>query len=261
MNPQYLWHPLANGHPPPWADAWGQDRYGVWVGFSIGEACQRLRWIRPGKFLMGSPADESGRFSNEGPQHPVTISEGYWLFDTPCTQALWQAAMGDNPSRFKQELGRPVEQVSWLDAQTFIGRINKIIPGLSLSLPTEAQWEYACRAGITGATYEDDLDEMAWYGSNSNSETHNVGLKRPNGWGLYDVLGNVLEWCEDGRREYIERVEIDPEGATYETANRVLRGGSWDFLANHVRAAYRQAREPSHCYGDVGFRCARVQGA
>ena len=106
---------------------------------------------------MGSPGDEPGRYDNEGPQHDVIISTGYWLFDTPCTQALWVAAMGDNPSYF-QSPDRPVEQVSWKECQQFFERINQQLPGLDLSLPSEAYWEYACRAGTQGAVYQGDYD-------------------------------------------------------------------------------------------------------
>jgi formylglycine-generating enzyme required for sulfatase activity len=107
-------HPLIYGQPPDWADAWGQDKYGAWVAFTINEITQRLRWIPAGEFLMGSPESEEGRFSEEGPQHEVTLTNSYWLFDTPCTQALWEVVMSNNPSRFKNPQ-RPVEQVNWFD--------------------------------------------------------------------------------------------------------------------------------------------------
>ena len=137
---------------------------------------QRLRWIPPGRFLMGSPDDEEGRGSDEGPQHEVTIGSGFWMFDTPCTQALWEALMGKNPSRF-QSRDRPVESVTWKDCQEFLRRLNAKV-GLSLSLPSESQWEYACRAGTTEATYAGPLeikginnapilDAIAWYVGNS----------------------------------------------------------------------------------------------
>src|SRR6185503_13178891 len=110
---------------------------------------------------MGSPPEEAGRYSNEGPQHEVELSHGLWLFDTPCTQALWQAVMGRNPSRFKGQ-NRPVESVSWEDCQTFLDKLNAQLPGLAVRLPTEAQWEYACRAGTETARYAADLDAIAW---------------------------------------------------------------------------------------------------
>jgi formylglycine-generating enzyme required for sulfatase activity len=285
-------HPLVYGRPPDWADAWGQDDYGAWVAFTIDEVTQKLRWIPPGEFLMGSPENEAGRYDIEGPQHEVTLSKGYWLFDTPCTQALWQAVMDDNPSRFKDPK-RPVEQVSWQDVQKFLQQINERIAGLNLVLPTEAQWEYACRAGTTAATYAGDqeilgennaplLDAIAWYGGNSGHEfdldegedssswsnkqyphtragTRQVAQKRPNAWGLYDMLGNVWEWCLDARREYDITAVVDPTGPTNDELYRVVRGGSWYVDARRVRAAGRRANAPGFRYRYLGFRCARVQ--
>ena len=132
------WHPLADGYPPGWASEWGQDRFGIFIAFSLGEITQRLRWIPPGRFIMGSPEDAPGCWEAEGPQHRVNIRQGFWLFDTPCTQALWEAVIGENPSYFKSA-NRPVEQVSWDDVQEFLQRINERIPGLDLLLPSEAQ--------------------------------------------------------------------------------------------------------------------------
>ncbi|MGH7492721.1 MAG: formylglycine-generating enzyme family protein [bacterium] len=255
-------HPLIDGCPPVWASAWGQDQYGIWVAFNYGEAEQRLRWIPPGHFVMGSPNSEAGRFHDELP-HRVTLTQGFWLFDTPVTQALWSAVMGKNPSQF-QSPQRPVEQVSWNDCQAFIEKINHHIPGLALRLPTEAEWEFACRAGTTTATYAGDLDikdennapvldAIAWYGGNSGvnfelkngvdssgwpgkqhahkkASTHPVAQKVPNAWGLYDMLGNVWEWCGDWYGAYSGKEEIDPIGPK-EGAIRVSRGGGWNGLA------------------------------
>lgn len=131
---------------------------------------------------MGSPDDEPGRFGDEGPQHEVILSSGFWLFDTPVTQALWAAVMGDNPSYFKDPK-RPVETVSWDDAMQFNERVNLIVPGLDLVLPTEAQWEYACRAGTATPNYagaDKDLEDIAWFSSNSDEQTHPVATKRCN---------------------------------------------------------------------------------
>ena len=161
------WHPLIKGNPPLWASEWGEDRSGVFVAFTLDDITQRLRWIPAGKFLMGSPEEETqglatadqeqAWFDHEHPQHEVYMSQGFWLFDTPCTQALWTAVMGDNPSRF-QSPDRPVEQVSWDDVQEFLHRINARVPGLELVLPTEAQWEHACRAGTDTALYTGPID-------------------------------------------------------------------------------------------------------
>ena len=133
----------------------GRDRYGLWVEFSLGAAAQRMRWIGPGRFQMGSPDEEEGRFNDEGPQHEVTLTKGYWLADAPVTQALWQEVMSGNPSNFNDPM-RPVERVSWDNAMQFLKRINQMIPALDFVLPTEAQWEYACRAGTDMPTYAGD---------------------------------------------------------------------------------------------------------
>lgn len=142
------WHPLAEGSPPLWASGWGEDDHGVFVEITVGEVTQALRWCPPGRFLMGSPKDEAERFEDEGPQTEITFERGFWLFDTPVTQALYEAVTGETPSHF-EGLDRPVEQVSWDDAKAFLDGINERIPGLELCLPSEAQWEYACRAGST----------------------------------------------------------------------------------------------------------------
>ncbi len=251
---------------PTWANDFGKDKYGLWAVLQYGDVEQRLRYIEPGKFLMGSPANEVGRWDDEK-QHPVTLTGGYWLFDAPVTQALWQAVMGANPSRFKGD-DRPVEQVSWKDCARFIEKLNVEIPGLGLQLPTEAQWEYACRAGTAAATYAGDLEDetkssvltdIAWYRANSGSDTHSVGEKNPNPWGIYDMLGNVYEWCSDWwSGDLGGKHEVDPTGPKRGTY-RVFRGGGWYGRARHVRAAYRVSYGPGHRGDDVGFRCARVQ--
>lgn len=287
-------HPLATGCPPCWASGWGQDRWGVFVEFTLQEVTQRLRWIPPGRFWMGSPEKEPGRIDREGPRHQVTLTEGYWLFDTPCTQALWEAVMGNNPSRF-QSPTRPVENVSWNDAQDFLARINARIPGLDLTLPSEAQWEHACRAGTATAIYTGELailgernapalDPIAWYGGNSGVDfdldngydssgwkekqyphtkagTRPVKLKRANPWGLHDMLGNVWEWTQDHWHGDYRGAPDD--GSAWEDrdagADRVLRGGSWLNLARLVRTAYRSRGHPANRGGYDGIRCARVR--
>ncbi len=274
-----------------WALDGGLDEYGRWAAFEVEGVVQRLRWIYPGRFMMGSPEDEKGRFDDEGPQHEVTLTEGFWLGEVPCTQALWEAVMGENPSRF-QSPQRPVETVSWEACQKFLERLEAQVPGFSGRLPTEAEWEYACRAGTEQATWAGDLeirgendalrlDVIAWYGGNSGVDfdleagvdsagwpkkqhphtragTRVVGLKRPNPWGLYDMLGNVYEWCSD-RWDYTSGYpgyrRVDPEGV--DGALRVFRGGSWRSDARYVRAAYRYALVPGERYVDLGFRLSR----
>jgi formylglycine-generating enzyme required for sulfatase activity len=273
---------------PSWASAIGRDQVGLWCELEFKEVRQRLRWIAPGRFPMGSPEQEAGRYDDEGPRHEVTLSQGYWMFDTPCTQALWEAVRRHNPSRFVDPQ-RPVEQVSWEDCQEFLAQLNWQLPGLALNLPTEAQWEYACRAGSETAAYAGDLrilgqndapllDAIAWYGGNSGVDfelaegeeasgwrekqyefahagTRRVGEKAPNAWGLYDLLGNVWEWCRDGNRAYAAEAVRDPVGPEEASAARVIRGGSWYSDARCMRAAFRDWLPPALRVVDLGFRC------
>ncbi len=294
MSPPELQSLLA-GHPPPWACAWGQDHYGVFASVGVGEVEQRMRWIPPGRFWMGSPETEEGRWDNEGPRHIVTLLDCYWLADTPCTQEMWEAVMGSgsNTSKFRSPR-RPVENVSWKLSQDFIARLNELIPGLKAFLPSEAQWEYACRAGTGMATWLGDLeiegdrnapllDSIAWYGGNSGvgfeldqgrdtsnwqgkqyshskAGTRVVASKHSNPWGLYDMLGNVFEWCNDW---FSDRYEAEPAvnpGGPKEGPGRVFRGGSWDSYARSVRAAYRSWYHPDNRSPYLGFRFARGQG-
>ncbi len=259
-------HPLADGLPEPWASEWGEDRFGPFMGFSVGKVVQRMRWVPPGEFMMGSPESEVGRFDDEGPQHHVTLTHGFWLADTPCTQDLWQAVMGENPSHFSDVTRRPVEQVSWDDCQRFCSKLEALVPGLGARLPSEAEWEYACRGGTTGATWVGELDlqgskaraidPIAWYSGNSESSTHPVGQKQANPFGLYDMLGNVWEWCEDWDGPYVSGFAIDPQGPRA-GSYRVFRGGSWSSHARLVRAAFRLWYSPGGRYDYLGFRLAR----
>ena len=253
-------HPLATGCPPAWATVWGQDRRGVFAGFIVAGVEYRMRWIADGTFMMGSPEDDEDHFPDEGPQHPVTITRGFWLGETPVTQALWQAVMQENPSHFRgPEL--PVEQVSWEDCQRLCAQLEALIPGLDVRLPTEAEWEFACWAGTSAATHAEDgapLDAIAWWSGNSEGKTHPVGQKQANAWGLHDMLGNVWEWCSDGMRTYSSEPAVDPIGAV-QGGHRIYRGGSWDDDARCVRAAYRNADPPGRRYRVLGFRLARGQ--
>ncbi|MDR3632788.1 MAG: formylglycine-generating enzyme family protein [Isosphaeraceae bacterium] len=248
--PDDFWN---GGVAPAWADRWGRDRFGPWVDLRVEDARQRLRWIRPGTFWMGSPEDEEGRYPDEGPRHEETIASGFWMFDTPCTQALWEAVMGENPSEFKG-LDRPIENVSWDQCHDFLKRLNERCEGLDLKLPTEAQWEYACRAGTDTPRYRENLNEIAWYSGNSQRETHSVGRLFPNAWGLYDTLGNVFEWCED-----VWTPDYSTTKAATASARRVIRGGSWLNDAQYVRAAFRSHDGPSIRLHDLGFRCAEFR--
>jgi formylglycine-generating enzyme required for sulfatase activity len=222
-------------------------------GAGVAGLVQRFRWIEPGEFWMGSPDDEAGRDSDEGPRHRVRLTAGYWLADTACTQALWQAVMGENPSHFKDDPMKPVEQVSWDDVQAFLERAQAMLSGVALELPTEAEWEYACRAGTEtpfsfGATISPAL---ANYDGNHPYGGAEKGLYRektvpvksfaPNPWGLYEMHGNVWEWCADGQRQYAGEPHENPRGseALEDDAPRVLRGGSWSGHAGWLRSAYR----------------------
>ena len=252
---------------PAWAVAFEKDEYGVCATFEYKKVRQRLRYIEPGRFTMGSPETEIGRWDDER-QHQVLLTRGFWLFDTPVTQRLWEAVMGDNPSNFRSP-DRPVETVSWEDCNTFIDTLNDRVPGLDLHLPTEAQWEYACRAGTETATWAGDLEDetqsnvlndIAWYSSNSGSQTHAVGEKGPNPWGLYDMLGNVYEWCSDWWTEDLgNNPVVDPTGPEV-GSNRVRRGGGWVNEARYRACCVsRLCVVPGYRDIDLGFRCARVQ--
>jgi formylglycine-generating enzyme required for sulfatase activity len=234
-------HPLLDGEPPDWASGWGHDRYGVFVEISVGEATQCLRWIPPGQFVMGSPADEDDRFDDEGPLHEVTIAEGFWLFDTACSEAFWEAVI-EEPARAARGPDFPVTDVSWEDVQHFCAQLNAMMPGLDLSLPSEAQWEYACRAGTqTPYSFGEEISRaLANYDSDGPVP---VGSLPANAWGLYEMHGNVLEWCADywygsydgAPADGSAWLETERDGA----ADRVLRGGAWYDDARDVRAAFR----------------------
>ncbi len=258
---------------PAWAETFGVDTHGIFAGVSVGEAFLMLRWIEPGTFTMGSPEDELGRSDDEGPQHEVNILRGFWLGQTPVTQAFHEAVVGSNPSYFRGDSQRPVEYVSWDDAGAFCDRLNRLLPPdgeTHARLPTEAEWEYACRAGPRGVgalcngeplTSEEgtcpNLAELAWYGQNSDSQTHPVGEKEPNDWGLYDMLGNVWEWCQDEWHSSYKGAPND--GSAWcsigsEGRYRVYRGGSWADCARYCRCAYRGRWPPDYRRYYVGFR-------
>ncbi len=270
LNHDPAWHPLIYGNPPAWASGWGEDRFGIFVEITIHNVVQRLRWIPPGEFLMGSSEGEPERFSDEGPQHQVILEQGFWLFDTACTQALWQEVMGDNPSQFKSPK-HPVEQVSFGDVQNFLQRINSWHPGLELTLPSEAQWEYACRAGTTtpfsfGANitpaqvnYNGNFPYANGAKGKYRETTVPVASLPANHWGLYEMHGNVWEWCADVWHDSYEGAPTDGSARVGPSADRVVRGGSWNSDARFVRAAYRGRDGPAICNADQGFRCARVQ--
>ena len=296
----------------PGAQSTARDRFGLRVSLEVETTPFSMRWVGPGHFVMGSPPDESGRYDDEGPAHPVLLRGGFWLGETAVTQGLWSSLMGENPSRFVSG-DRPVEQVSWFDAVRFCNALSArldlplayrvgeggepdvelLVDSEGFRLPTEAEWEYACRAGTKTATWRGNLDiigernapvldEIAWYGGNSGVDfeldngvdssgwpekqydhsragTHPVAQKLPNPWGLYDMLGNVYEWCADHSEfppeAYSESARTNP--VQLRGSLRVFRGGSWLNYARYVRAAYRDADAPGDRSGSLGFRLAR----
>jgi formylglycine-generating enzyme required for sulfatase activity len=217
-----------------------------------------FRWIPAGTFRMG------GARYNQKPVHQVQITQPFYLGKYPVTQAEWQAVMGSNPSRFKGT-NRPVETVSWEEVQEFIAKLNAREAGERYRLPTEAEWEYACRAGSKTAYSfgEDDslLGEYAWYDGNSGNETHPVGEKLANGWGLHDMHGNVWEWCQDWYHSKYCRgragPDVDPVGPPT-GSHRVVRGGSWYCTPWYLRSATRGYVTPGYRGNGLGFRLLRI---
>jgi formylglycine-generating enzyme required for sulfatase activity len=196
-------------------------------------------FVPGGVFKMGSPKG-NGR-DDERPQHDVTVP-GFYVGKYQITQAQWEAVMGKNPSHFKGDPALPVENISWDDAKKFCEKLAQMT-GKAYRLPSEAEWEYACRAGTT-SDHAGDLGAMAWYLDNSGGKTHPVGQKQPNAFGLYDMHGNVWEWCEDVRHNNYKYAPID--GSAWlgrGNPSRVVRGGSWDNDAGDCRSAYRSRRE------------------
>lgn len=227
--------------------------------------------IPAGSFIMGSQlspeevADRYGGkselFKDEQPQHPVEITKPFYLLTTEVSQRQWQKVMGDNPSYFKDCGDKcPVEQVSWDDAQKLINKLNQMENTNKYRLPTEAEWEYACRARAeTAFSFGDEvakLGEYGWYRDNSEDKTRPGGKKKPNTWGLYDMHGNVYEWCQDWYGDYPSKSVVDPMGPT-EGKKRVMRSGSWYDIARDLRSAYRHQGLPGARSKDIGFRVAR----
>lgn len=236
-------------------------------------------WVPAGSFMMGF---DSGQ-DNERPAHQVSIANGFYIGKYEVTQAQWSSLMGNNPSQFKGE-SLPVEMVSWDDALAFIALLNARNDGFTYRLPTEAEWEYACRGGTTG-DYAGNIEDMAWYGNNSGKarldvaeiyrtdsspylrlmknggRTHAVGRKLPNSFGLYDMHGNVAEWCQDWYHDSYDSAPSDGSAwaAGGDEHYRIVRGGSWFYLAEVTRSAYRFWVEPSRRVNYIGFRVVAVK--
>jgi formylglycine-generating enzyme required for sulfatase activity len=243
-----------------------------------------LVFIPPGTFRMGSPTNEVDRVEEEGPQTAVTISRGYWMGKYEVTQGEYEALMGSNPSWFNgdrtadgqtnygTDLSRPVDSVSWFDATNYCGALTqreraagRIATNSVYRLPTEAEWEYACRAWTsTRFSYGDDpgytnLTDYAWYWDNSGGMTHPVGQKLPNPWGLYDMHGNVWEWCQDWFDTYPGGIAVDPQGPAT-GSYRVFRGGSWTYSGWFCRSASRSIFGSSIRPDGIGFRVVLAPG-
>jgi len=279
----------------------------------------KMVWCPAGKFTLVSPDSDENADDDEKPAHEVTLTKGFWMGQMPVTQGLWELVMGNNPSD-EDHCGqsdskqRPVENVSWYDVVKFCNMLSEkegLKPVYDLSgdkdnprvdesaggyrLPTEAQWEYACRAGTVKQTYAGDLrereyqedgsadgyrlpteaqweyacragtteprygnlDDIAWYYENGGGETHAVGQKQANAWGLYDMLGNAWEWCWDWHGDYSSSAVTDPVGAS-SGSFRVNRGGSWNDRARGVRSAARRRNSPGYRNLHLGFRLVRV---
>lgn len=213
--------------------------------------------IPAGEFSMGS----ANGANDESPGHTVRISHAFYIGKYEVTQSQWEAVMGTNPSQFKGESKRPVEQVSWEDAQEFVRKLNAKEGGTKYRLPPEAEWEYAARAGSTTAySFGDDvtqLGEYAWYDQNAGNTTHPVGQRKPNAWGLHDMHGNVWEWVQDWYGAYTAETAADPQGPS-SSSIRVFQGGRWVRHAGYCRAAYRGRARPGNRSGDLGLRLLRT---
>ena len=261
----------------------GQEYVVPQVGIEEGAKPLVMMWIPSGTFIMGSPKrevegglwgfggkvireEETGRLDYEGPQTKVTLSRGFWLGKYEVTQAQWRALMVNNPAHFQNVgVNAPVENVSWDQVMKFCQKLSereraagRLPEGYRYTLPTEAQWEYAARAGTTGPYGgTGNLDDIGWYSANSGNTTKPVGQKRANAWGLHDMHGNVWEWCADWFGNYPGGNVTDPTGPASGT-DRVSRGGSWLNFAQYCRSAYRDWRDPGNRDQIIGFRLALI---
>lgn len=229
--------------------------------FTVNGVTFTMVLVEGGNFMMGASDNDEDAYYNEKPAHEVTLSS-YSIGETEVTQALWLAVMGSNPSRFTGDLTRPVECVSWNDCQAFIIQLNQLT-GKSFRLPTEAEWEFAARGGneSQGCLYSgsDDISEVAWYRGNSSSKTHPVATKAPNELGLYDMSGNVFEWCSDWYGSYTDTdVQTNPQGPS-SGSTRMSRSGSWDTTADYCRVSFRLSRSPASLNHSLGLRLALDQ--
>ena len=219
--------------------------------------CIEMVKVEAGTFMMGATSEMKNPYDDEKPVHQVTLTNDYYMGKYEVTQALWQAVMGSNPSNFKGD-NLPVEEVSWNDCQEFISKLNSLT-GRKFRLPTEAEWEYAARGGKKSRSYQysgsSNISDVAWYDGNSVNKTHPVGTKQANELGIYDMTGNVWEWCSDWYGFYSSSSQTNPTGAD-SGSSRVFRGGSWYGNARYCRLSFRDCTPPD-CRGyNLGLRLA-----
>ena len=211
--------------------------------------------VEAGTFTMGATAEMEDPYDDERPTHRVTLTNDYYIGKYEVTQALWQTVMGNNPSKFKGD-NLPVEQVSWDDCQDFLSKLNRIT-GKTFRLPTEAEWEYAARGGNKSRGYQysgsNNPSNVAWYDDNSGDKTHAVGTKQPNELGIYDMSGNVWEWCQDWYETYSSSSQVNPTGANSGSC-RVVRGVSWYNNARDCRLSLRGSNTPDFRSSNLGLR-------
>ena len=242
------WRLTPNGSS--WASNAGTDHFGLWADLTVANVTQRMRWIAPGTFSMGSPESEHRRSDRET-QHTVTLTTGYWLAETSCTQAFWAAAQGSNSER-NSGLDEPKVDISWTDCQQWLEGLSQQIPGFSLRLPTEAEWEYACRAGTSTAHWwGDEFDDRYVNGNSAKISEKDLPA---NPWGLKSMSGNISEWCNDWYGAYQDGEVTDPAGPEIGQF-RVVRGGRWFNDQHHLRSAFRSNQAPDR-FGVIGLRLA-----
>jgi len=238
----------------------GGDCFAQSKTITVRDVSFEMIFVEGGSFMMGSDSNARGANHDEFPLNLVTLSD-YYIGQTEVTQLLWRTVMGSNPSRLKGD-HLPVEMVSWRDCQAFIRRLNQLT-GLQFALPSEAQWEFAARGGNKSRGYlysgSNDQDAVAWFKENSGSRPRRVADKQPNELGIYDMSGNVWEWCNDwyNVRSYEDSVRNDPTGFALGNA-RVFRGGSWRNSSQFLRVAYRNYIEPNKRYNDLGLRLVLI---
>ena len=232
--------------------------------FVVGSCRFKMIKVEGGTFTMGATAEQGDDADDwERPAHQVTLSD-YYIGQTQVTRALWTAIMGSNPSYFKGD-NLPVEQVSWEECQTFIKKLNSLLSkelgGKRFALPTEAQWEFAARGGNQSKGYKyagsNNIDDVAWYKNNSGDDLHPVAQKQPNELGLYDMSGNVLEWCHDWYGRYSSDAQTNPQGPA-DGEERVSRGGGWCDFAKDCRVSYRYGSAPSDGDNIFGLRLCLI---